>query len=51
MCVLLNLTAVFGVKYMLVPKLASEVCRMVTSVVDAFWGSSSMFRTIFGSVG
>ena len=52
MCVLLNLTAVLGVeKMLLVPRAASEVCRMVTTTVDAFWGSSSKFRTIFGSVG
>ena len=38
---LLSLMAVLGIeKMLLVPRVASEVCRMVTSAVDAFWGSS-----------
>ena len=28
----------FGLEKMLVPRAASEVCRMVTSAVNAFWG-------------
>jgi hypothetical protein len=39
MCLLLNLMAVLGIeKMLLVPRAASEVCRMVTSAVDTFLG-------------
>ena len=39
MCLLLNLMAVLGIeKMLLVPRVASEVCRMVTSAVDTFLG-------------